>query len=88
MAPPASEPVEFRRPVINGSSNGSTSNNEEENCADVFGSNDIKVERSEDTSIVENGDTLLINPDLIKEVKCILFSFSTSANIKLIRINI
>ena len=68
MAPPASELVEFRRPVVNGSSNDSTSNNEEESCADVFGTNDIKVEKSEDTSIVKNGDTFLTNPDLIKEV--------------------
>ena len=77
MAPPASEPVEFRRPVMNGSSNGSTSNIEEESCADVFGTNDIKVEKGDDTSINENGDTFLTNPDLIKEVRCELFSIST-----------
>ena len=87
MAPPASEPVEFRRPVINGSSNSSTSNNEEESCADVFGTYDIKVEKSEDSSIVENGDTFLTNPDLIKEVKYTLF-WAQSTFAKLNQINI
>ena len=67
MAPPAEEPSHYRRAVLDGSSNGSTSSNEEK-CADVF-ADKVKTEvNDEPLPIAESEDTLLINPDLIKEV--------------------
>merc|ERR1711997_1028254 len=52
--------------VLDGSSNGSTSSNEEK-CADVF-ADDVKTEvKDEPLPIAESEDTLLINPDLVKE---------------------
>ena len=72
MAPPAEEPSHYRRAVLDGSSNGSTSSNEEK-CADVF-ADKVKTEvNDEPLPIAESEDTLLINPDLIKEVINILY---------------
>lgn len=68
MVPTASEVVQVRRAVANGSPIDATSSNEEESCADVFGSSNKKEEdKNEDVLTVQNGETLLINPDLIRE---------------------
>ena len=75
MVPTASEVVQVRRAVANGSPIDATSSNEEESCADVFGSSNKKEEdKNEDVLTVQNGETLLINPDLIREVRRHLFN--------------